>query len=187
MEELQTRLDGVRLFAPRVFADERGFFLETYRRTWLSEFGVDEEFIQLNHSRSSRGTVRGMHFQIGAGASKLVRCARGAIWDVVVDLRRGSPTFGEFEGFELDDVTHHLLYVPIGFAHGFCVTSDVADVCYQQSRYYSGDVERGFAPDDPQVAIAWPVPAAERVVSERDLTGPALAEIAGDLPFTYDG
>ena len=183
MERLPTRLDGILLLAPRVFDDERGFFLETYRRNLLADFGVTEELIQLNHSRSSHGTIRGMHFQIGAGTSKLVRCARGTIWDVVVDLRRSSPTFGQFEAFELDDVAHHLLYIPIGFAHGFCVLSDVADVCYQQSAYYSAEVERGFSPDDPAVAIPWPVAADERVVSERDQSAPLLAEIAAELPF----
>ena len=186
MESLPTRLSGVQLLAPRVFGDERGFFMETYRRSVLADLGIAEEMIQLNHSRSVRGTVRGMHFQIGAGASKLVRCARGAIWDVVVDLRRGSPTFGEWEGFELTDENHHQLYVPIGFAHGFCVLSDVADVCYQQSGYYSGDVERGFSPDDAGVGIDWPVAASERVVSERDRDAQPLSVIADGLPFAYD-
>ena len=122
MEQLPTRLQGPVLIQPRVFGDERGFFTETYRASVLAEqFGIDDNFVQDNHSRSTRGVVRGIHFQIGAGAAKLVRCGRGAIVDVLVDLRRGSPTFGEWEAFELDDERQRLLYVPIGFGHGFCV------------------------------------------------------------------
>jgi dTDP-4-dehydrorhamnose 3,5-epimerase len=183
MERLETRLDGPLLLAPRVFGDERGFFAETYRASALGELGITEAFVQDNHSRSVRGVVRGMHFSIGAGASKLVRCGRGAIADVLVDVRRGSPTYGEWEAYELSDENMHVLYVPIGFAHGFCVVSDVADVLYKQSAYYSADVERGFALDDPDVAIAWPVPPEERTLSERDRTAPRLAEIAAELPF----
>src|SRR5947209_6559709 len=137
MERLETRLDGPILFAPRVFRDDRGFFCETYRRSVFAEFGVSEEMVQDSHSRSGRGIVRGMHFQVGAGAAKLVRCGRGRILDVVVDLRRGSPTFGEWESFELSDDNMRLAYCPVGFAHGFCVLSDVADVIYKQSNYYT--------------------------------------------------
>lgn len=186
MELLPTRLEGPLLIAPPVFGDERGFFAETYRRSTFAELGVVEEMVQHNHSRSRRGTIRGMHFQIGAGASKLVRCARGAIVDVLVDVRRGSPTFGEWEAFELTDERLHVLYAPIGFAHGFCVLSDVADVVYQQSAYYSSEVERGFSLDDEDVAIDWPIAASERIVSERDLSAPRLSEIAGALPFEYE-
>src|SRR6266550_7726349 len=123
MKQLPTRLDGPILIAPNVLGDERGFFAETYRRSSFAELGIPEEFVQDNHSRSRHGIVRGMHFQIGRGASKLVRCARGAIVDVLVDLRKGSPTFGEWEAFELDDREMRLLYCPVGFGHGFCVTS----------------------------------------------------------------
>lgn len=181
MEILPTRLDGPLLLAPRVFGDARGFFAETYRAEALAEHGITEAFVQDNHSRSAYGVIRGMHFQIGAGASKLVRCGRGRILDVVVDLRRDSPTHGEWEGFELSDDSMHALYVPIGFAHGFCVLSDVADVLYKQSAYYSPDVERGFALDDPDVGIAWPIGPEERIVSERDVTAPRLADL--ELPF----
>src|SRR3954447_20497676 len=145
MQIIPTRLDGPLLIEPRVFPDERGFFAETYRRSTLADLGVTEEMVQDNHSRSGRGIVRGMHFQIGAGASKLVRCGRGAIVDVVVDLRRGSPTYGEWEAVELTEETMRIFYVPIGFAHGFCVTSEIADVLYKQSGYYSGEVERGIS------------------------------------------
>jgi dTDP-4-dehydrorhamnose 3,5-epimerase len=186
---LPTRLDGPLLFAPPAFADERGFFVETYRLQWHAELGIpqDERFIQDNHSRSTHGVVRGMHFHIGPGVAKLVRCARGRILDVLVDLRHGSPTYGEWEGFELDDCTLHELYVPVGFAHGFCVLSEVADVLYKQSAYYDTAVERGIAWDDPDVGIDWPLPREELSVSARDAAAPRLAELAGELPFRYAG
>ena len=185
MERLETRLEGPILIAPRVIGDERGFFCETYRRSVLSELGIPEEMVQDNHSRSREGIVRGMHFQIGAGAAKLVRCGRGAIFDVVVDLRRGSPTFGEWEGFRLDEDNMHVVYCPVGFAHGFCTLSDVADVLYKQTAYYAPAVERGIAYDDPDVGIRWPLPAAELIVSPRDAAAPRLVEIADELPFQW--
>jgi dTDP-4-dehydrorhamnose 3,5-epimerase len=184
-ERLPTRLEDVALIQPAVHADERGFFVETFRRGEFEELGVGEEMVQDNHSRSRRGIVRGMHFQVGDGAAKLVRCGRGRIADVVVDLRRGSPTYGEWESFELSDENGRIAYVPIGFAHGFCVVSEVADVFYKQSAYYRGELERGFKYDDPEVGIEWPLPAAELVPSERDATAPMLREIAGELPFEY--
>jgi dTDP-4-dehydrorhamnose 3,5-epimerase len=187
VQTFPTRLRGPILFAPRAFADERGFFVETYRLQWQAELGIPEEerFIQDNHSRSTYGVVRGMHFHIGPGVAKLVRCARGRILDVLIDLRRGSPTFGEWEGFELDDSSLHVLYVPVGFAHGFCVLSDVADVLYKQTAYYDTAVERGIAWDDPDVGIEWPLPRDELSVSARDAAAPRLAEMAGELPFRY--
>ena len=138
MERLDTRLDGPVLLAPRFHPDERGFFVESFRANVWAEHGVDETFVQDNHSRSGCGVLRGMHFSIGAGQAKLVRCARGSILDVVVDLRRASPTYREWESFVLDDVEHHQLFVPIGFAHGFCVLSEIADVTYKCSTYYDG-------------------------------------------------
>ncbi len=185
MQTLPTRIQGPALIQPSRFGDERGFFAETYRRAWHADMGIPagDEFIQDNHSRSTRGVVRGMHFHVGAGVAKLVRCARGRILDVVVDLRRGSPSYGEWEGFELDDELMRMLYVPVGFAHGFCVLSDVADVIYKQTAYYDPQVERGIAWNDPDVAIRWPLPAAELVVSERDSGAPRLSEIASELPF----
>ncbi len=184
MEVLETRLDGPLLIAPRVFGDERGFFTETFREQDFADFGVREAMVQDNHSRSRRGVLRGLHFQIGEGASKLVRCGRGHIWDVVVDLRRGSPTYGQYEGFDLTDENMHVLYVPIGFAHGFVVHSEVADVIYKQSNYYSAEVERGIRYDDPDVGVAWPSDV-ELQVSERDATAPLLRDVAADLPFEY--
>ena len=184
MRQLETTIQGLTLIAPAVHGDARGFFAETYRRDAYRHAGIPDEFVQDNHSRSRRGVVRGMHFQVGQGQAKLVRCARGAIWDVVVDLRRGSPTFGQWEAAELTDENHHQLYIPIGFAHGFCVLSDEADVTYKCSSYYDGEIERGFAFDDPEVGIPWPG-EVELFPSERDRSAPRLAEIAETLPFTY--
>ena len=186
MERLATRLDGPILIAPRVLGDERGFFCETYRRGVFSDLGIPEEMVQDNHSRSGYGIVRGMHFQIGKGAAKLVRCARGAIYDVVVDIRRGSPTFGQWEGFELTEENMRMAYCPVGFAHGFCVLSDVADVMYKQSNYYSDDSERGIAYNDPEVGIEWPVPVADLIPSARDASAPRLSEVVDELPFRYE-
>lgn len=189
MERLPTRISGPALIAPPVFGDERGFFVETYRREWHADAGIPlaDEFIQDNHSRSTRGVVRGMHFHIDEGVAKLVRCARGRILDVVVDLRRGSPSYGEWEGFELDDQSMRVLYVPVGFAHGFCVLSDLADVIYKQTAYYDPAIERGIAWNDPDVAVRWPLPEAELVVSARDQAAPLLREVASELPFDYHG
>lgn len=185
MESLETKLDGPILLAPLVLGDERGFFSETYRRSVFAELGIPEEMVQDNHSRSRRGIVRGMHFQIGDGAAKLVRCGRGVIYDVVVDIRRGSPTYGQWEGFELSDENMRIAYCPIGFAHGFCVLSEVADVLYKQSNYYSEATERGIAYDDPDIAISWPLPTESLRPSQRDATAPRLSEIADELPFRY--
>jgi dTDP-4-dehydrorhamnose 3,5-epimerase len=183
-EIVPTRLQGPVLLAPDVFGDERGFFTETYREDALAEAGITDSFIQDNQSRSRYGTVRGLHFQIGAGASKLVRCGRGTIVDVLVDLRRSSPTFGEWEAFELSDETMRVLYAPIGFGHGFCVTSDVADVIYKQSAYYSPEVERGISFRDPGVGVEWPVPEADLLFSQRDADAPVLAEFGPELDFS---
>jgi dTDP-4-dehydrorhamnose 3,5-epimerase len=185
MKRLETRLDGPILIEPRVIGDERGFFCETYRREVFAELGIAEEMVQDNHSRSGRGIVRGMHFQIGQGAAKLVRCGRGAIVDVMVDIRRGSPTFGEWEAFELTEENMRTVYCPVGFAHGFCVVSDIADVMYKQSNYYADATERGIAYNDPDVAINWPLPVQELIPSQRDATAPLLRDITADLPFVY--
>jgi dTDP-4-dehydrorhamnose 3,5-epimerase len=186
MKRLETQIEGPILIEPVVHGDERGFFHETYRKDVFAELGIHDDFVQDNHSRSSRGIVRGMHFQIGRGTSKLVRCGRGAILDVLVDLRKGSPTFGEWEGFELTDENLHQLYVPIGFAHGFCVTSDVADVMYKIDSYYADETERGIKYDDPDVGIEWPA-GLELRPSQRDATAPLLRDAEDDLPFRYEG
>jgi dTDP-4-dehydrorhamnose 3,5-epimerase len=178
---LPTKLDGVVLIEPVVHGDERGFMLESYSREAWGELGVGVEFVQHNHSRSSRGTLRGIHFQTEPGQAKLVRCARGEILDVAVDLRRGSPTYGEWEAHRLDDVSHRQLFVPVGFGHGFAVLSETADVAYQVSSYYDPATEAGIAWDDPDVGVEWQV--GDPLLSERDKNAPTLAEIADSLPF----
>jgi len=183
MTRKPTRLQDAALLQPVVHEDPRGFFQETYREDELAALGIEDQFVQDNHSRSQRGVLRGMHFQVGVGQAKLVRCARGAIHDVIVDLRRGSPTYGEWEAHQLDDERNLQLYVPVGFAHGFCVTSEVADVIYKCSTYYDPELERGIAFDDPELGIEWP--DLDPVVSERDLNAPRLAQIAHELPFEY--
>src|SRR5438105_9741205 len=177
---LPTRLPDLVAIEPTSHGDERGFFCEAYREQWHRELGIpaQERFIQDNHSRSARGVLRGMHFHVGDGLAKLVRCARGRILDVAVDLRRDSPTYAQWEGVELDDDSMRELYLPVGFAHGFCVLSDVADVLYRQTAYYDPAVERGIAWNDPDVGIEWPLPAAELIVSERDSRAPKLMDIA---------
>jgi dTDP-4-dehydrorhamnose 3,5-epimerase len=186
MERLPTRLDGPVLLAPTVYGDERGFFVETFRADVWAAHGVPTEFVQDNHSRSRRGTVRGIHFQTHPGQGKLVRAARGRVLDVVVDLRRGSPTFGEWEGVELDDEQGHQLYVPVGFGHGFCVLSETADFVYKCTAYYDGATEAGIRFDDPDVGIAWPSDV-ELIFSQRDRDAPRLAEVADTLPYVYEG
>jgi dTDP-4-dehydrorhamnose 3,5-epimerase len=180
VQSLVTRLEGPILIEPVVHGDARGFFQETYRRDAFAELGIADDFVQDNHSRSGLGIVRGMHFQ--PGMAKLLRCPRGAILDVLVDIRLGSPNFGQWEGFELSDSNHHQLYCPDGFAHGFCVLSEAADVVYKTSAYYDPAAEGGFAYNDPDVGIAWPEDL-ELVVSARDSGAPRLAEIADSLPF----
>ena len=179
MDRLPTRLEGLALLAPTVHGDERGFLVETYRADAWARHGIPTEFVQDNHSRSRRGTLRGIHFQTQPGQGKLVRVARGSVYDVVVDLRRGSPTFGEWEGVELDDERGLQLWIPVGFGHGFCVTSEVADFVYKCTSYYDPATESGFSFADPDVGIEWP--EGELIYSERDHNAPRLAEI--DPPF----
>jgi|SRR2546429_8829866 len=173
METIPTRLAGPLLVKLSVFGDERGFFIETYRRARFAELGITDDFVQDNQSRSRRGIVRGMHFQ--PGQAKLVRCSRGTILDVLVDIRPDSPTFAEWEAYELSDANALQLYCPDGFAHGFCVTGESADVAYKVSTYYDPTTEAGFRYDDPEVGIAWP--DLELVPSERDANAPLLSEL----------
>ena len=174
MDRLETALPGSILLRPTVHGDARGFFQETYRADAYAALGIPDTFVQDNHSRSRRGVLRGMHFQLGQ--AKLVRCSRGAILDVVVDIRPGSPSFGRWEGVELDDRTHRQLYVPDGFAHGFCVVSELADVVYKVSTYYDPAAEAGFRFDDPEVGIRWPAQVSHQV-SARDREAPLLREL----------
>jgi dTDP-4-dehydrorhamnose 3,5-epimerase len=175
----ELRLAGLKLVQPRVFADERGFFLETYSEERYREAGVDVRFVQDNHSQSVKGTVRGLHFQTTPGQAKLVRCGSGRIFDVAVDIRPGSPTFGQWEGVELDSTSHAQLFVPVGFAHGFCVLSERAEVLYKVSSPYAGATESGFRWDDPDVGVRWPVQDA--LVSARDKAAQSFRALAESL------
>ena len=179
--QLQTKLDGVVLIEPEVHGDSRGFLVETFRRDTWAELGVEAEFVQHNQSRSVKDTLRGLHFQTEPGQAKLVRCPRGAIFDVAVDLRRDSPTYGQWEGQVLDDEAHRQLFIPAGFAHGFAVLSEMADVTYLLSSTYDPATEAGIAWDDPGVGVEWPVD--EPLLSDRDKSAPTLAEVAETLPF----
>ena len=178
---LETKLESVVLVEPDVHGDERGFLVETFREERWREFGITVDFVQENHSRSGQGILRGLHFQTSPGQAKLVRCLRGRIWDVAVDLRRDSPTYRQWEGHELDDELHHQLFVPAGFGHGFCVLSEVADVAYKLSSLYDPSTEAGIAWNDPEVGVEWPI--SDPGLSERDKSAPRLAEIADELPF----
>ncbi len=175
LTRVETRLSGPILLEPMVHRDARGFFAETFRVDEYRAVGIGVDFVQDNHARSIQGTLRGLHFQSSPGQAKLVRVARGRVFDVIVDVRRGSRTFGEWEGFELDDARHRQLFVPIGFAHGYCVLSETADVLYKVSSYYDASAERGIAWNDPAVAIEWPI--ADPVLSPRDAANPALKEV----------
>jgi len=182
MRRLDTQLDGLVLLEPAVHGDERGFFVETFRADVALAHGIPTEFVQDNHSRSRRGTLRGIHFQTHPGQGKLVRVARGRVFDVAVDLRRDSPTFGQWEGVELDDASGRMLWIPVGFGHGFLVLSEVADFVYKCTNYYDPATEAGFRFDDPAVGIEWPSDV-ELLYSERDATAPLLADVADSLPF----
>lgn len=182
-ERVETLLPGVVAVEPAVHGDERGFLVETYSEPAWSALGIEGPFVQENHSRSAqKGTLRGLHFQTSPGQGKLVRCARGAIFDVAVDLRRGSPTHGQWEGHVLDDATHRQLWVPVGFAHGFQVLSEVADVAYKLTSLYDPETEAELAWDDPDIGIEWPLP--DPLLSDRDRAASRLAELADRLPFS---
>jgi dTDP-4-dehydrorhamnose 3,5-epimerase len=180
MQVIPTELPGLVLLEPAVHGDARGFLVETLRTDELAAAGVPTGFVQENQSRSRQGTLRGMHFQVGRGQAKLVRVSQGSVLDVVVDIRRSSPTFGRHQAVELDDVRHRQLFVPVGFAHGFYVESDTADVVYKLDAPYDPGAERGIAWDDPELGIPWP--NREPILSDRDRAQPRLAEIAADLP-----
>ena len=171
---LPTDIDDVVLLEPDVHGDERGFLVETFRRESARELGIDCDFVQENHSRSVGPILRGIHLQ--EGQAKLVRCVRGAIWDVAVDLRPDSPTYRRWEGHELNDSNHRQLFVPAGFGHGFCLLSHDADVVYKLSDYYDPAREGGIAWDDPEIAIEWPI--SDPKLSDRDKQAPRLAEFA---------
>ena len=180
MNVRQTSLPGVLLLEPKIFRDERGFFTETFNTRSLAGSGVPSEFVQDNHSRSARGVVRGLHYQLPSPQGKLVHVARGRIFDVAVDIRLGSPHFGAWFGTELDDENLASLWIPPGFAHGFCVLSDVADVIYKCTTLYDPADDRGILWNDPAVAIEWPVESP--IVSLKDSRLRKLSDTRFDLP-----
>jgi dTDP-4-dehydrorhamnose 3,5-epimerase len=173
MQLLPQAIPGLFLVEPRVFGDHRGFFMETYHRKKFAEAGLDVEFVQDNHSRSVHGTRRGLHYQIEHPQGKLVRAIAGAIYDVAVDLRRGSPHFGRSFGVMLTAENKRQLYVPPGFAHGFCVVSESAEVVYKCTDFYHPEHERSLLWNDPALGIDWPI--ADPVLSEKDRHGMPLA------------
>lgn len=174
MRLISTRIPGVLLVEPRVFGDERGFFFESWNRRTFAELGLDVDFVQDNHSRSRKGVLRGLHYQLRHPQGKLVRVVAGSVFDVAVDLRRSSPTFGQWVGFELSAENHRMAWVPPGFAHGFCVTSDVAEVLYKTTDYWYPGHERTLAWDDPAIGIEWRL-EGEPLLSDRDAEGKPLS------------
>ncbi len=181
MDLQPTKLDGVVILKPKVHIDRRGFFLESYAARTLQALGIDVDFVQDNHSHSVKNTLRGLHYQASPGQAKLVRVVSGTIFDVAVDIRSGSPTFGHWVGQVLSSDNFLQLYIPVGFAHGFCVLSDTADVLYKCSSYYDPRAERGVAWNDPTIAIDWPV--SDPILSDRDQGHPLLNEIERDFVY----
>lgn len=172
VEELS--ISGLKLITPDVFGDNRGFFMESYNQEKFGAIGIHTVFVQDNHSRSVKNTLRGLHFQRHPGQTKLVRCVRGSVWDVAVDIRLNSPTFGKWQAVELSEENKQMFFIPAGFAHGFCVLSEEADFLYKVSSVYNGETEAGIAWDDPKIAVEWPI--KEPVLSQRDLSNQSLDE-----------
>ena len=180
MKFTQTDLPGVIVVELEVFRDSRGFFVESFHAEKFATGGIDATFVQDNHSRSRRGTLRGLHAQKDYPQGKLVRATRGVVFDVAVDVREGSPTFGRWVGYELSEENFRLLYIPVGFVHGFCVLSETADVEYKCTDFYRPGDELGGAWNDPEIGIDWPV--EQPLLSENDAANPALAARRGRLP-----
>jgi len=178
MKSFKTPLFGVHLVEPAVFPDERGFFLETYHRQKYRDQGIKVPFVQDNHSHSRQHVLRGLHYQLHHAQDKLVYALSGAIFDVAVDIRRGSPTFGRWFGAELSAENHRQLFVPQGFAHGFCVLSEIAYFLYKCSDFFAPDDEGGVLWSDPDIGIDWPI--EDPIISEKDKQYPCLAEIGPD-------
>lgn len=179
---LKTDIPDVKIIEPRVFRDQRGYFMETFHREKYLEAGIDIHFVQDNHSHSVRGTLRGLHYQIQQAQDKLVYVTHGEIFDVAVDIRRGSPTFGRWAGVVLNSENFRQIFIPRGFAHGFYTISETADVIYKCSDVYAPQHERGIRWDDPGIAIDWPL-QAEPLLSDKDLTYPFLKTASReDLP-----
>ena len=184
LQIIETSLPGVLVIQPRVFGDARGFFMETYRQNALAEAGIRESFVQDNHSRSARGVLRGLHYQLRHPQAKLCRVAQGEVLDVAVDIRLGSPHFGKWVGVVLSGENHAQIYIPKGFAHGFVVRSDTADFLYKCSDYYDGPDDRGVLWNDPHLAIDWDTPSP--LVSDKDQRYLPLAQISSDELPRYE-
>ena len=175
MKVLETILPGVLIIEPKVFADARGFVLETYQAERYRQLGIAHTFVQDNHSRSARGVLRGLHFQRSRPQGKLVSVSRGSVYDVAVDINPASPTCGQFVAVELNDENHRQLWIPPGYAHGFCVLSDIADFQYKCTDYYIPEDEGGLLWNDPQVNIPWPI--EQPLLSAKDQRNPTLAQL----------
>lgn len=185
-KRIETAFQEVAIIQPTVFEDERGFFLETYNRQELAVVGVHEEFVQDNISHSRKGVVRGLHYQAKKAQCKLVRVVQGRIFDVVVDIRKGSKTYGQYIGIELSSEDPSMLYVPIGFAHGFMALADNTEVMYKVSDYYAPEYDAGIRWNDPDLGIPWPVEnygIRNAIVSPKDAVLPLLRDIQS--PFSY--
>lgn len=175
MKVEKTELDGVLIITPDVFEDERGFFFESYNKKKLAEAGINDEFVQDNHSKSIKNTVRGLHYQSSPGEAKLTRCTKGKVFDVIVDIRPDSPTFGKWIGTELSAENKRQVYIPIGCAHGFCVLSDEAEFQYKVTAYYHKETDVGIAWNDPDLGVEWPLDG-EAIISERDKNNISFAQ-----------
>jgi dTDP-4-dehydrorhamnose 3,5-epimerase len=175
MNILETPLPGVLVLEPRVFGDSRGFFMESWNRQTFAALGFDLDFVQDNHSRSTRGVLRGLHYQLNEPQGKLVRVVSGAVFDVAVDLRKSSPHFGQWTGYELSVDNQRMMWIPPGFAHGFLVLSDSADFLYKTTTYYAPQWDRGIRWDDPQIGVAWPLEGTP-VLSAKDQVQPLLKD-----------
>jgi dTDP-4-dehydrorhamnose 3,5-epimerase len=178
VQVIDTALAGVKLIEPRVFGDERGFFMESWNARTFADAGLDLSFVQDNHSRSARGVLRGLHYQIGPAQGKLVRVVTGAVFDVAVDLRQSSPTFGQWVGYELSAANHRMLWVPPGFAHGFLTLRDGTDFLYKCTELYTPSAEHCLAWNDSTVGVEWPLDGMTPLVSDKDRAGKALADVA---------
>lgn len=180
MKILKTALPGVLIIEPQLYGDARGFFLETYHAQRYVEHGLPSNFVQDNHSRSQRGVLRGLHYQLRHAQGKLVRVVAGEVFDVAVDVRRSSPTFGQWVGVLLSGENHRQFYVPPGFAHGFCTLSESADFLYKCTDYYDPSSEQGVRWDDPDIGIDWP--ALDYQLSDKDQANRLLKDMGDDLP-----
>jgi dTDP-4-dehydrorhamnose 3,5-epimerase len=175
MKVSQTELDGVLLIEPTVHHDARGRFFESYAKEKYRAVGIQEDFVQDNQSLSNKNVLRGLHYRIAPEQSKMVRVVKGEVFDVVVDIRKSSPTFGKWQSFILSGTNHLQLYVPVGFAHGFCVLSDKMEFLYKVSEYYSGEKEKGLIWNDPDIGIDWPI--SDPILSDKDKNNPRLRSL----------